>query len=96
MGIHTFPKDGYSYEQVCQLATAAQQDTTVKGYRSFLNLTDGRAVCILEGPDKESVATWFRTMNIPTDAVCEVEIEGDRGTMTDLRELAGTAAAVQI
>lgn len=96
MGIHTFPKDAFTYEQVCQLGDAAQHDEKVKAYRAFLSLSDGRAVCILDAPDKESVEEWFRTMKLPTDAVCELEVEGDGGRMTDLRELAGTTAAAQI
>jgi hypothetical protein len=87
MGIHTFPKGAYSYEQLCQVADASQQDERVKGYRSFVSPSEGRAVCILDGPDRKTVEEWFRTMNLPTDAVCEVEIEGEGGRMKELGRL---------
>lgn len=91
MGIHTLPTDAFSYEEVCRIADASQHDERVKGYRSFLSGSGGKAVCILDAPDKESVEAWFREMKLPTDAVCEVEIEGEGGTMKELRETAGTA-----
>jgi hypothetical protein len=96
MAIHTFPKGSLTYEDVTRVADASQRDEKVKGYRSFINTTEGRAVCILDAPDKESLEKWFRTMNLPTDVVCEVEVEGEGGKMKELRELAGTAAATLI
>src|SRR5437870_4039428 len=48
MGFHTFPKNAFSHDQVCQLADAAQHDGTVKGYRSFVSPAEGRAVCIMD------------------------------------------------
>ena len=60
---------------------AAQNDPVVKGYRSFCSLAEGKAVCILEAPDRESVAAWFETMGMPTDSVTELELEGERGVV---------------
>jgi hypothetical protein len=84
MGIHTFPKNAFSYDQVCQFGAAAQQDAKVKGYRSFVSPAEGKAVCIMDAPDKQAVADWFRKMNMPTDMVVEVAIEGDGGNMKQL------------
>jgi uncharacterized protein DUF4242 len=81
MGIHTLPPDGFTAEQVQQLAQAAQQDPVVKGYRSFCSLAEGKAVCILEAPDKESVAAWFQKMGMPTDSITALELEGERGVV---------------
>ena len=79
MGIHTLPPGGITAEQVRQLAQASQQDPVVKGYRSFCSLAEGKAVCILEAPDKQSVAAWFQKMGMPTDSITALELEGERG-----------------
>ena len=94
MGIHTFPKNAFSYDQVCQLSAAAQKDAQVKGYRSFISPGEGKAVCILDAPDKQAVASWFKKMNLPTDAIVEVAMEGDGANMRQLGQK--TAAAAQV
>jgi hypothetical protein len=55
----------------------------VKGDRSVWSLTEGTAVCILEAPDKQAVASWFARMGMPTDSVTELELEGDRGEVQE-------------
>ncbi len=96
MGIHTFPKNAFTYDQVCQMADAAQHDANVKGYRSFINASQGKAVCIMDAADESAVRAWFKQMNMPTDAIVEVEIEGDGGRMNQLGQqkaaLAGASA----
>jgi uncharacterized protein DUF4242 len=81
MGVHTLPAGAMSREQVQKMAQASQQDPVVKGYRSFCSLAEGKAVCILEAPNKEAVAAWFQKMGMPTDSITEVELEGERGTV---------------
>ncbi len=51
MGIHTLPPGGFTHEQLNQFAQVAQQDATVRGHQSFANLSESRAVCILEAPN---------------------------------------------
>lgn len=81
MSTHTFPPGAFSREQVCQLAEAAQNDPTVRGYRSFVNLSEGKALCILEAPNKEAIAAWFDKMGMPYEGVTQVELEGERGNI---------------
>jgi len=81
MGIHTLPPAGFTADQVRQLAQASQHDPAVKGYRSFCSLAEGKAVCILEAPDKETVAAWFQKMGMPTDSITALELEGDHGVV---------------
>jgi Protein of unknown function (DUF4242) len=83
MGIHSLPPGSITAEQVKQLAQAAQQDPVVKGYRSFCSLAEGKAVCILEAPDKQAAADWFQKMGMPTDSVTELELEGERGVIQE-------------
>ena len=66
---HTLPAGGMTKDQVCQVAQAMQQERQIRGYRSFMNLTEGKLVCILEATDKQTVANWFRKMNIPYDSI---------------------------
>src|SRR5690242_19748501 len=81
MGIHSFPPSAFSADQVCHLAQAAQHDPAVRGYRSFLSLAEGKAVCILEASDRTAVLDWFHKMNMPVDSVTELDMEGERGEM---------------
>jgi hypothetical protein len=83
MGIHTLPPGGMTRQQIDQMAQATQRDSVVKGYRSFCSLAEGKAVCILEAPDMQAVADWFQKMEMPTDSVTAVELEGERGTIRE-------------
>jgi hypothetical protein len=87
MGIHSFPPNAFNVDQVCQLAKAAQSDSAVRGYRSFLSLGEGKAVCIMEAADRQTVANWFKKMNMPTDSITELDVEGDRGNVQQLRAM---------
>jgi hypothetical protein len=81
MSSHRMPAGALKREQVDQLAQAAQNDATVRPYRSFLNLEEGKIVCVMEAPNKESLAGWFKKMNMPCDDITQVELEGERGTV---------------
>ena len=83
MCTHTLPPGGLTREQLGEFAQAAQRDPVVRGYRSFANLSEGKAVCVLEVPNKEAVTTWFKKMNMPFDSVTPVELEGERGTINE-------------
>ena len=78
MSTHTITPGRLSADQLRQFATVAQQDP-IKGYRSFANLEEGKAMCVIEGPNKEAVASWFTKMGMPFDEITKVELEGDRG-----------------
>jgi hypothetical protein len=81
MSGHTMPAGALKREQVEQLAQAAQNDGTVKPYRSFLNLAEGKVFCVMEAPSKDDLAAWFQKMNMPCDYITPVELEGERGTV---------------
>jgi hypothetical protein len=83
MSGHTLPAKALKREQVNQLAQAAQNDPKVRPYRSFLNLSEGKVVCIMEAPDKETLAAWFKKMKMPCDYITPVELEGDRGVVKE-------------
>jgi len=81
---HSLPPGAFTQEQICRVAEAAQQEQNVRGYRSFFNLTEGKAWCVLESEDRQAIVAWFQKMGIPHDSVVPVELEGDRGVIEDL------------
>jgi Protein of unknown function (DUF4242) len=83
MSSHTMPAGAMKREQVDQLAQAALKDGTVKPYRSFLNLAEGKIFCVMESPSKDALSAWFKKMNVPCDGISAVELEGERGTVKD-------------
>ena len=52
-----------------------------EAYRSFLNLAEGRVLCVMEAPNQDALAAWFKKMNMPCDYITPVELEGERGTV---------------
>jgi Nickel responsive protein SCO4226-like len=83
MSTHQLPPGGMSREQVCQMGAAASKDEGIKPYRSFLNLSEGKAVCVIESDDKEHIAAWFKKVGMPYDSITQVELEGVSGTVDD-------------
>jgi hypothetical protein len=83
MSSHTLPAGALKREQIDQMAKAAQSDPIVKPYRSFLNLAEGKACCIMEAPSKEALAAWFRKMEMSCDYLAPVELEGERGVVKE-------------
>jgi hypothetical protein len=81
MCTHTLPPGKFTSDQLELFAKAAQRDLNIKGYRSFVNLAEGKAVCVMEAADKDAIATWFKRMGMPVDNITKVELEGDRGTI---------------
>jgi len=81
MCTHTLPPGKLTPEQLQQMANAAQSDSSVKGYRSFVNLAEGKAICVMEASQRDLVASWFQKMGMPYDSIVQVEMEGDRGTV---------------
>ena len=81
MCTHTFTPGSFSNEDVDKLAQAGQEATSVRGYRSFVNLSKGEALCIVEANDSNTVASWFKEVGMPYNSITQVELEGDRGTV---------------
>jgi hypothetical protein len=82
---HTLPAEGFTVDQICQVAEASQHEDDVRGYRSFFNLTQGKIWCVVEAKNRHAIVAWFEKMGIPYDDIVPVELEGERGTVEDLR-----------
>lgn len=81
MCTHTIPAGKMTADQIRQMGQASQQDPAIRGYRSFVNLAEGKAVCVMEAPDKDTLASWFNKMGMPFDNITKVELEGERGNV---------------
>ena len=78
---HSLPPGSLKPEQVRQVAEAMQKDPQVHGIRSFGNLTEGKIACVVEAPDKQTLASWYQKMMMPYDTIVPIEFEGDRGNI---------------
>jgi hypothetical protein len=93
MAIHTLPANAVSREQAQQISDASQRDQKVHGVRSFINLSEGKVVCIMDATNQRDLEEWYQKMGLPYDMVCPVELEGDRGS---LREMTPATAATAV
>ena len=92
MCTHHVPPGAFTRDQICEFAEAAQHDEHVRGYRSFLNLTEGRVICVLEADNADEVAKWFNKMGLPYDDITQVELEGERGVIHEAELPLGVGA----
>lgn len=79
MTIHTFPAGSLTPERIEEIAAGFQNHPTVRGYRSFHSLSEGRIVWLLMAPNREAVVTWCREQGLPLDAITDLELEGHVG-----------------
>lgn len=86
MCIHTFGPNAITRQQVQQFSQATQQSSDVYGIQSFVNLSEGKAVCIIEARDKSTLSSFFKKMGMPVDSICACEIEGEQGILHDVPE----------
>lgn len=85
MSSHSVPPGAIQRDQVNQMADAARTDPAIRPYRSFLNLSQGKIMCVMEAPDKETLAAWFQKMQMPFDQIVPVELEGEFGKVDEVR-----------
>ena len=83
MSSHAVPPGAIKRDQVNQMANAAANDPVVRPYRSFLNLSEGKMFCVMEAPTKKALEAWFQKMQMPCDSIVPVELEGERGKVSD-------------
>jgi len=78
---HTLPPGVMKEHIMSMFADAAQHCKTVRGYRSFMNLTEGTLFFVVDADDADTVRAWFDEMRMPTEEIVQVELEGDRGRL---------------
>lgn len=80
----SFPNDVLTEQQFIEQFEAlerAGEPLRVIGHAAHVNLLDGKAFCLMSGPDEESIRTAHAAINLPYDSITEVK----RVTGLDLR-----------
>ena len=81
---HPLPP-GTTRQEVEQMKHRMATAPGVTGYRSFLNLSEGRGFCVFDAPSEERLRNWLAEQELPYDSILTVELEGDgTGNWTEL------------
>lgn len=86
--IHSLPA-GLTRNDIEGLQKSSQMDPEIKGYRSFLNLSEARGVCVFDAPSKERLGDWLTKNNMAYDSITQVELEGYLGEIIEKPVAAG-------
>lgn len=89
---HTLPP-GLTREELDGLAKATQADPNIKGLTSYMNLTQHKAACVFDAPNREALAKWMDDNQLPYDDIWQVELEGTRGEFHEVEPLVSAVAA---
>ena len=81
---HKLPA-GTTIEDVRHISELMDKESDVHGLRSYLNLSSGKAVCVIDAVSQQALEDFFRKNNLPYDEIVPIEVEGEHGVMTDLR-----------
>lgn len=82
----TFPMQVLSEQQFFDQFDAlerAAEEFYVVGHAAHVNLEEGKAFCLMSGPDKESIRRAHEAVNLPYDSITEIR----RVTGADLRSV---------
>ncbi len=77
-------KPGTTREDIEQMQRASQTDPQIKGYRSFLNLSEGKGFCVFDAPSQQRLVSWLEEHSLPYESITEVELEGEYGRWVEL------------
>ncbi len=80
----TFPAPVLSEQQFFDQFDAlekAAEEFHVIGHAAHVNLEEGKAFCLMSGPDEESIRKAHAAVNLPYDSITEIK----RVTGADLR-----------
>ncbi len=83
---------GISEDRVTEILRSAMSTPDIRPYRSFLNLADGKGVCLFDAPDRECLIRWLDENKLPYDAVWTVEFEADKGERVDVPTVSAAGA----
>jgi hypothetical protein len=81
MSLHRVPAGMLTKAHLDQFGVAAQNDPVVRPVHSYMNLSEGNIVCIMDAPSREDLAAWFTRMQLPCEFISAVEWEGVCGVI---------------
>ena len=84
-------ESGFTREKLIELQRSTQTDPEVRGYRSFLNLTEGKGICIFDAPDKDRLVSWLEKSQLPYEYIWPVELEGEHGEVIEIPTVTAVA-----
>ena len=73
--LHTVGPNVVTREMVETAGAHAKAEKNIPSYRSFINMTEGHAACVIDAPSKQWLLAYFEQLKLPVNAIFEVEIE---------------------
>jgi len=83
---------GCTRESVEEMRRNATVDPDIKWYRTFLNLGEGRGVCLFDAPDRDRLIKWLGDNDMRYDRLYPIELEYAGGEIVELPTAAPTGA----
>ncbi|HVT80962.1 MAG TPA: hypothetical protein VHM90_09915 [Phycisphaerae bacterium] len=78
--LHSIGPNVVTRQMVEDAGAHARLQNEIPGYRSFINMSEGHAACVIDAPSKEWLLEYFKSLNLPVNALFEIEIETLNGT----------------
>ena len=75
---------GISRDKAVEMLRSVATDPDIRSYRSFLNLADGKGICLFDAPDRDRLIRWLDDNKLPYDYVWTVDFEAEHGEMIDI------------
>lgn len=88
---HPLPP-GITRDGLEKMVKSLPVDPDIRGYRSFLNLSEGKGFCVFDAPDRTKLASWLTKNKLEYESIIEVELEGYRGEWVETETPVGTTA----
>jgi Protein of unknown function (DUF4242) len=91
-GQGTFPQEILTEQQFMDQFDALEKAAgplQVVGHAAHVNLSEGKAFCLMSGPDEESIRKAHAAINLPFDSITEVKRVTGVDLRTPRRDLAG-------
>jgi len=64
----------------------------IRDHHSFINLSEGRAICTFDAPDREKLERWLDENKMSFESIWAVELEGEHGEFIEMPTVVETSA----
>ena len=83
IAMHTLGPNLITRDMVEDSAAHTKQQAEITCYRSFINMREGRAACVIDAPNRAWLENYFNSIKLPFDLLFEVEIESVDGVVQE-------------
>ena len=73
--LHTIGPNVVTRQMVESAGAHAKGQPEITSYRSFINMAEGHAGCVIDAPSKEWLLQYFQSLNLPVNALFQIEVE---------------------